>query len=655
MPINAHSSDKQSTSDQTKSQSDNALVSGVGDALHAAAYSAVEQPLAGVAQVIRHTTSFKPDAPDLISKPTHDNTWTKAGTIAGSVLDFAIIAKGVGVSRALAFDRATTVPIIESAASGAIYEATVPIADKDFGVNKLRNMAIGVGTFATMDGAAMGLKAIPMFARTGYLSTVGTATISGAVGGVGHSSLTAALNGRPLNYNEVAKDAASYATFGAMFGTLGYGTAAGKEAISSRLQARVSEGKPYFSIGPIEVHPKGYSERAKEFALVDGLTGLKNKTGGQEALRTEVARSSREKEPLSMTYLDLDNFKAANDNFGHNVGDAVLKKASEMIKGHFKRGTDIHVREGGDEFMIVMPKTDLPHATELAQTFEQKMRIGVAKEAPTTMQLSANYPAEVTKLKTMPRSVIGKEGQTIEDLAETLLKARSNITGEKIDAANISAEVARLQERTGLKPGQVAGGRKLDVYNDNDIAALGEKTSYRFLPQIGQLLKLHGGVKEEQIQEAMRIQSQQTPENRQLIGQILVEKKFASQAQIDQVFEVQRAAKQWLRELFHSTPGMHAANDNPAPNSQLNLVVDAQGMLKNVPVVPRPILDQSGIRPLQPTEPPVPGELVVGVSAGVVQLNPNEGLAAFKGRGDAKMFEQKQIRKEKGLRHDRAR
>jgi hypothetical protein len=116
--------------------------------------------------------------------------------------------------------------------------------------------------------------------------------------------------------------------------------------------------------------------------------------------------------------------------------------------------------------------------------------------------LSANYPAEVTKLKTMPRSVIGKEGQTIEDLAETLLKARSNITGEKIDAANISAEVARLQERTGLKPGQVTSGRKLDVYNDNDIAALGEKTSYRFLPQIGQLLKLHGGVKEEQIQEA---------------------------------------------------------------------------------------------------------------------------------------------------------
>jgi hypothetical protein len=249
------------------------LTSGVGDALHAAAYSAVEQPLAGVAQVIRHTTSFKPDAPDLISKPTSDNNWTKAGTIAGSVLDFAIIAKGVGVSRAVAFDRATTVPIIESAASGALYEATVPIADKDFGVNKLRNMAIGVGTFATMDGAAMGLKTIPMFARTGYLSTVGTATISGAVGGVGHSSLTAALNGRPLNYNEVAKDAASYATFGAMFGTLGYGTAAGKEAISSRLQARVSEGKPYFSIGPIEVHPKGYSERAKEFALSTASPG----------------------------------------------------------------------------------------------------------------------------------------------------------------------------------------------------------------------------------------------------------------------------------------------------------------------------------------------------------------------------------------------
>jgi len=652
MPINA-STDKQSSRDQAPSPNDGTLLGGVGDALHAAAYSAVEQPLAGVAQVIRHTTPFKPDAPDLISKPTHDNTWTKAGSIAGSVVEFAILAKGVGVSRAAAFGRASTVPIVESAATGALYELTVPIADKDFGVNKLRNMAIGVGTFATMDGAAMGLKTIPLFAKTGYLSTVGTSTISGAIGGVGHSTLTAALNGRPLNYHEIGKDAASYATFGAMFGTLGYGTAAGKEAISSRMQARVNEGKPYFSIGPIEIHPKGYSEKAKEFALVDGLTGLKNKSGGQEALRTEVARSSREQEPLSMTYLDLDNFKAANDNFGHNVGDAVLKKASDMIKGHFKRGTDIHVREGGDEFMIVMPKTDLTHATELAQNFEQKMRIAVAKEAPTPKQLAENYPAEVLKLKMLPRTAIAKEGRTVEDLAENLLKARSNITGEKIDAANINAEVARLQERTGLKPGEVTKGQKLEVYNDHDLAALGDKAGYRFLPQIGQLLKVHGGVKEEQIQEALRIQSQQPVDKRQLIGEILVEKKFASQAQIDQVFEVQRTAKQWLRELFNSTPGLTAANDNVAPKAQLNLVVDAQGMLTNVPAVPRPLLEKSGIRPLQPTEAPVPGELVVGVSAGVVQLNPNEGLAAFKGRGDAKMFEQKQVRKQMGLRYDR--
>ncbi|MDP3506618.1 MAG: GGDEF domain-containing protein [Candidatus Melainabacteria bacterium] len=654
MPISAHSNDKQSSSDRAQGPSQVSLLDGVGDALHAAAYTAVEQPLAGTAQVIRHTTSFKPGAPDLISKPSHDSNWTKAGTIAGSVVEFAVLAKGVGVSRAAAFGRATTVPIVESAAAGGLYELTVPIADKDFGVNKLRNIAIGVGTFATMDGASLGLKIIPSLAKTGYLSTVGTATIAGAAGGISHATLTSALNDRPLNYHEIGKDAASYAVFGAMFGTLGYGTAAGKEAISSRLQARVSEGKPYFSLGPIEVHPKGYSERAKEFALVDGLTGLKNKTGGQEALRTEVARSGRENEPLSMTYLDLDNFKAANDNFGHNVGDAVLKKASDMIKGHFKRATDIHVREGGDEFMIVMPKTDLPQATQLAQSIEQKMRIGVARETPTPRQLSENYPAEVTKLKTIPRSVIAKENQTLEDLAETLLKARSNITGEKIDAANINAEVARLQERTGLKPGQITKGQKLEVYNDHDIAALGDKTAYRFLPQIGQLLKVQGGIKEEQIQEALRIQSQQSPENRQLIGQILVEKKFATQAQIDQVFEGQRAAKQWLRELFHSTPAMTAANDNVAPKAQINLVVDAQGMLTNVPQVPRPNLDKSGIRPLQVNESPVKGEIVVGVSAGVVQLNPNEGLAAFKGRGDAKMFEQKQIRKEMGLRYDRA-
>lgn len=98
--------------------------------------------------------------------------------------------------------------------------------------------------------------------------------------------------------------------------------------------------------------------RAEEFeqlATRDSLTGLSNRRLGEERLAAEVARSERHGHPLSVLLLDLNRFKDINDCYGHSAGDLVLKKFAERLSGAI-RASDLAVRLGGDEFLLVLPE-----------------------------------------------------------------------------------------------------------------------------------------------------------------------------------------------------------------------------------------------------------------------------------------------------------
>jgi diguanylate cyclase (GGDEF)-like protein len=97
------------------------------------------------------------------------------------------------------------------------------------------------------------------------------------------------------------------------------------------------------------------AETFYELAILDPLTGLYNRRFSEEHLRTEIARAERRGDPLMVLLLDLDNFKGINDRFGHSAGDLVLKEfARRLNKGI--RGSDIAVRLGGDEFLVILPE-----------------------------------------------------------------------------------------------------------------------------------------------------------------------------------------------------------------------------------------------------------------------------------------------------------
>ena len=113
-------------------------------------------------------------------------------------------------------------------------------------------------------------------------------------------------------------------------------------------------------------------EEVKNLAIRDGLTGLYNYRHFWELLGHEVEQSRRYETPLSLLFLDLDSFKVINDTLGHSQGDAVLKTLADYLQGALRQA-DVICRYGGEEFVVLLPKTPFEQAVMLAERLRQKI------------------------------------------------------------------------------------------------------------------------------------------------------------------------------------------------------------------------------------------------------------------------------------------
>ncbi len=112
-------------------------------------------------------------------------------------------------------------------------------------------------------------------------------------------------------------------------------------------------------------------------ATTDALTGLANRRAGGEGLSAEIERARRYKRPLSVALFDVDHFKRVNDDFGHEIGDRVLRTFGDVLS-RTARSTDIVARWGGEEFLAILPEADLV----AAKKFADRVRVGLAEADP---------------------------------------------------------------------------------------------------------------------------------------------------------------------------------------------------------------------------------------------------------------------------------
>jgi diguanylate cyclase (GGDEF)-like protein len=112
----------------------------------------------------------------------------------------------------------------------------------------------------------------------------------------------------------------------------------------------------------------------KLLALTDGLTGLLNRSAFHDRLENEFQRYLRYGSFLSLIVADFDNLKDINDNFGHPVGDEVIKKIGDILR-ETSRESDVLTRYGGDEFVLVLPQTNSDNAYNMAERIRSKIEV----------------------------------------------------------------------------------------------------------------------------------------------------------------------------------------------------------------------------------------------------------------------------------------
>jgi diguanylate cyclase (GGDEF)-like protein len=113
-------------------------------------------------------------------------------------------------------------------------------------------------------------------------------------------------------------------------------------------------------------------EQERFTARIDALTGARNRKGFQEALTGEIVRHERKGIAFCLAYIDCDNFKQVNDNFGHSEGDRLLKAIAEVSLETLRRSDTIG-RIGGDEFAIILPETGRTEALFVVDKLQHKL------------------------------------------------------------------------------------------------------------------------------------------------------------------------------------------------------------------------------------------------------------------------------------------
>jgi diguanylate cyclase (GGDEF)-like protein/PAS domain S-box-containing protein len=170
--------------------------------------------------------------------------------------------------------------------------------------------------------------------------------------------------------------------------------------------------------------------RLAVLAVMDGLTELVNRRTFDERLLEEWARARRECTPLSLLMIDVDHFKAFNDQYGHPAGDACLRAVAAVLDAQARRPADMTARYGGEEFVVLMPNTDEAGCKWVGERIRQAIReLGIHH--------ASNFPAR--------RVTASLGGATLMPDADASLKSSA-----LVEAADLALYAAKHSGRDRL-------------------------------------------------------------------------------------------------------------------------------------------------------------------------------------------------------------
>jgi diguanylate cyclase (GGDEF)-like protein len=190
-------------------------------------------------------------------------------------------------------------------------------------------------------------------------------------------------------------------------------------------------------------------ERERETARIDLLTGVRNRQGFHEVLESEIARHSRRGASFCLAYVDIDNFKAVNDRFGHGEGDRLLEAVGHIARTSVRR-SDTVGRLGGDEFAILFPETDQAEALAI----EAKLRHALDTVTRPRPWWAVTFSMGIATFRTMPASADEAMGYVDQ------LMYRAKRTGKAHTISVVFGDSALAAEGASVVPLRGSSGGK---------------------------------------------------------------------------------------------------------------------------------------------------------------------------------------------------
>ncbi|MAY42246.1 MAG: PAS domain S-box protein [Oceanospirillaceae bacterium] len=153
--------------------------------------------------------------------------------------------------------------------------------------------------------------------------------------------------------------------------------------IQNKVEPHVENGELVgFTMVSIDINDK---KRVEALSITDGLTGLFNRRHFDEVIEAEYQRLRRTQNKISLIMIDVDDFKAYNDTYGHVKGDETLQAIAQVIGNEVSRPADLAVRYGGEEFAVILPDTDYEGTYKIAQRILNKVSaLNIAHAGSTT-------------------------------------------------------------------------------------------------------------------------------------------------------------------------------------------------------------------------------------------------------------------------------